>query len=379
MRNKPARNKPGTVAIHARNGMLRLRWRHQGKEYQLSLGKADTPLNRHTAQKTAAQIAIDIAAGHFDPTLAKYRTAPESKPPQSDAVTLFDLFIDSRQGETSGQAIASRYLPLRNNLQRFGQIQHEPGAREFVDYLRSRQSPRVANQNLSLMKSFGYWAILQGHWEQNHFEGIKPLKVSHHPNGKRSPFTIEEIRLLLSTAKTHPRWYHYHDFCMALLYLGLRPSEAIGLKWKHINWQPATITIAESLSRSPDGKTAGYARQSKTTKNQRIRVVPLHPDVLAMLQGRFNSAEPKPENLIFTTVRGYPIDDRNFCQRTWKELCQGANIPYRVPYAARHSLGSHLLESGASLAQVAAILGNRTETTARYYAHAINLPTMPGF
>lgn len=88
----------------------------------------------------------------------------------------------------------------------------------------------------------------------------------------------------------------------------------------------------------------------------------------------------KPEgDLIFATVTGKAIDDHNFSQRTWKDICTAAGIPYRVPYAARHSLGSHLLESGATIPQVAEVLGNNPETTARHYAHAINRPKMPGF
>jgi integrase len=147
---------------------------------------------------------------------------------------------------------------------------------------------------------------------------------------------------------------------------------------KHIDWQRHTVSISESLSRAPDGRTAGYARQAKATKNQKVRVIDLHPDLYIMLQGRFTPGA-KPDDLVFTTVNGVVIDYHNFSQRTWRDLCKAAGIEYRVPYAARHSLGSHLLENGATIPQAAAILGNRPETLARYYAHAINRPDMPGF
>jgi len=75
---------------------------------------------------------------------------------------------------------------------------------------------------------------------------------------------------------------------------------------------------------------------------------------------------------------GKPIDDHTFSQDIWKRICKNIGIE-RVPYAARHSLGSHLLEDGASIPQVAGILGNRPEPTARHYSHMLNRPNMPEF
>ncbi|MDS3860160.1 tyrosine-type recombinase/integrase [Thermosynechococcaceae cyanobacterium BACA0444] len=365
------KNKRGSVSVGVRSQLLRLRWRYQEREFHLSLGMPDTPLNRSISRRRASEIEQDIHLGQFDSTLKKYR--PQSHKGTLTTVQLFEQFTATREGLASPQAIKSRYYPLLNNLKRFGQdITSETQARSFVDMLRSRQSALIANQNLSLLKSFGDWAIKSEQWETNHFANIERLKATRTINPKRLPFTREETRKLLDAARLHPRWHGYHDFVMTLLYLGLRPSEAIGLRWQHLNWQQKTITICESLSRSPSG------RRAKPTKNNKTRVIDLHLDLLAMFQGRLSGGRP-PQELIFTTATGQPIDDHNFCQRTWKDLCKAAGIPYRVPYAARHSLGSHLLENGASIPQVAEILGNNPETTARYYAHAINRPQMPGF
>jgi integrase len=378
------RSKKGSVSITTRNKMLRLRWTYQGKEYYLALGCPDTPFNRTLAKRKVAAIEADLAYGAFDSSLEKYKDKPLLAPEEvkvQSTVELFTAFMEARQedGSTSGQAIASRYKPLLSNLKRFGKdIINEESAREFVDYIRSRQSPHIANQNLSLLKGFCAWGIEQGHITNNPFAVIKPLKVNHVVSPTRLPFTATEIRKLLDVARLHPRWHSYHDFCMVLLYLGIRPSEGIGLRWRHIDWQRRTILVRESLSRSPEGRTAGYARQKKATKNHKVRIIDLHPDLYTMLQGRFTPTV-QADDLIFTTVTGKAIDDHNFSQRTWRDLCKAAGIEHRVPYAARHSLGSHLLENGATIPQAAAILGNRPETLARYYAHAINRPDMPGF
>jgi integrase len=105
-------------------------------------------------------------------------------------------------------------------------------------------------------------------------------------------------------------------------------------------------------------------------------VVAIHPNLATVLTERRGDA--KPDDLLFRTPRGNPISDHDFSHRTWKRICERVGLE-RVPYAARHSLGSHLLEQGASIPQVAATLGNTPETTARHYAHMIDRPEMPGF
>ena len=144
-----------------------------------------------------------------------------------------------------------------------------------------------------------------------------------------------------------------------------------------IDWQNQSVTIAESLPRNEDGRTAGYARQRKDTKNHKVRRVTIHPNLFTVLQGRM-PPDAKPNALIFLSQKGLPIDDHNFSQRPWKVICNQVGID-RVPYSLRHSLGSHMLERGATDAQVAQVMGNTPETVNRHYAHAISSPEMPGF
>ena len=91
MPRKPRRNKRGSVSVSTRNEMLRLRWTHQGRPFQLALGLPDSPINRHRAEILAAEIAADIAREQFDATLAKYRPQPEPEP-EAPTLTTADLF-----------------------------------------------------------------------------------------------------------------------------------------------------------------------------------------------------------------------------------------------------------------------------------------------
>jgi len=373
-------------AVHVRHRgkggkYLELRWTYQGQPFRMSVG-LNTPLNQHNAKQVAAQIEWDMVTGQFDPSKEKYQPKTLVDEPETLSTgALFEAFIEFRHQEgTSDQTIASKYRPLLANLKRFGQdVTTEKEARAFLDLLRSRQSPLIANQNLKLLKGFGDWTVERSHLEANPFETIKPLRENQATNPARKPFSVEEIKRLLATAKENPKFQHYHDFCMALLFLGIRPSEGIGLRWKHVNFERKQVEIYESLSRAPDGKTSGGARQRKSTKNGTERILDINDPLLQMLLKR-RSPQSQPEDLIFRSPKGKPIDDHTFSQRVWKPLCKAAGVPHRVPYAARHTTISHLIDQGANVFQAAYVAGHKsTRMVIERYGHMINRPEMPDF
>lgn len=360
--------------------MLSLRWTFGGQRYSFALGLPDNFENRSAARGRADEIQADIRLDRFDSTLEKYRPNNTAKPTRSRQTTpqLFKQFIQNRlDNGTSGQSIASRYQPLLSNLKKFKRnITSETDAREFITTLRARQSPQIANQNLSLLRGFGAWACKSALWRENHFADIPRLKVSRTINPKRTALTRDEVAAFLTEIK-RSRYSHYHDYCLALFSLGARPSEVSSLRWCDIDWTNRRVMIANSLSRAPDGRTAGYARERKSTKNGRTRFVDLSERMMQMLRDRHHP-KAKSSALIFTTHRGQPIDDHNFSQRVWKPVCRAIGID-KVPYSARHTLGSHLLNENVPLTSVAAVLGNNPETVSRHYAHSLNRPKMPEF
>lgn len=376
---KPQRAKKGSVSVKQRGEYLHLRWSISGREFSLSAG-LNTPLNTYNARELATKIERDIAIGQFDSTLAKYKPTVEAEPiKHKTTVELFQDFIQFRRNTgTSEQAISTRYRAMLANLERFRKsIESETDARQFVDLLRTRQQPLTANQNLTLLKSFGDWTTNQKLTADNWFANIKPLKQGKTTSPTRKPFSRDEIKRLLATAKTHPKFYRWHDFCMVLLYLGLRPSEAIGLRWQDVDLHHPTVTVAESLTRDGDGRSSGTSRVRKPTKTQNSRTLPLPPSLLAMLKGRAAATQGNPDSLIFLSPKGKPIDDHSFSQRVWKPLCIAAEVPYRVPYACRHTVLSHSIESGMSIYQAQYIAGHASpKLILDTYGHMINRPKL---
>lgn len=381
------RAKRGSVQIIEQDGRLRLSYRVEGKRYRLLLRMSDTPINRHLAAPIAAAIERDIAYGEFDPTQQKYKDmlpshrdqTPQAAPALPTMAELFEQFTEHRRAEgTSGQTISAKYQPLLANLQRFGEIESQLDARRFMDMLKERQSNLVWNQNLGLLQTFMRWGIESGRLENNLFTGINPLRTSQ-ATRRRKAFTKDEISRILATVKTDRYYHHYHDFCFTLLHLGLRPAEAIGLRWKDIDLSRRQVTICESLARSEAGKTSGSSRIRKGTKTGNSRDLDMNEPVYKMFLNRHRS-DTSPEQLIFLSPKGNPIDDHSFSQRCWKTICKKAGVDHRPPYTARHTTLSHMIDQGATLPQVANVAGHKNNRmVAEVYGHMVNRPKMPDF
>jgi integrase len=369
----------GKIAIWSWNGWLYLRWGYKNAKYgPIALGHKS--VNRAIA--LAEVIEREMQIGVFDQSLERYFPKESQQEVVLSTGKLWELFTESRRQEgTSGATITAKYQPMAANLERWARaIDSEDTARAFVDYLRSRQSPTIANQNLALLKGFGRWCVEQNHWQVNYFEKLKPAKVQNAPK-RDNPFTADEVTQFLVAIKTDPHYFVYHDFAYCLFHLGCRLSELIGLRWGAIDFTRRTITISESLSRGDDGKTAGYARKRKATKTGNIRVLPMTETVYGLLMGRFQEAQPRsPDELVFTSATGRVIDDHNFSQRCWKSICEKAGIPYRPPYIARHTALSHIVESTGSLAQAAAVAGHSSlRMVSQTYGHLIAKIQMPSY
>jgi integrase len=364
---KPPRQraKKGSVSLKQRGDYLQLRWSVDGHPFSLSAG-LNNPLNNFNARELAAQIERDISLKLFDPTLDKYKPkliAHEQQVKPESTVELFSHYTQSRRDDgTSEQTISAKYKAISNHLKRFGQdITTEADALEFVN----------------LLKSFGDWATQQQAITFNPFAHIKPLKTTKTTSPTRKPFSRDEIKRLLEAAKTHRTLYKMHDFCMTILYLGLRPSEAIGLRWQDVDLVRGEVTIEQSLARNGQGQSGGSSRVRKPTKTGTIRTLGLPNSLLTMLRGRA-AANHAPKDLIFLSPQGCPIDDHNFSQKTWKKLCTLAGVPHRVPYACRHTVLSYGIETGGlSLKQAQYVAGHSTpRMVMETYGHMKDKPIL---
>ena len=229
----------------------------------------------------------------------------------------------------------------------------EEMAFSFRDWLLKRVQPITARERIGMLRSAWKWA---SHRSLVTTDPWKDVKVKVPPKQKPRPFTKEEIAKIFDRARSSENYQHFADLIVFCMSLGCRPGEAAGLHWKHLSEDCQQIWIGESWGRG----------SQKPTKTNQARAFELTPEIQEMLLNR-RPDKPKPNERVFYSPEGCPIDDHNFRNRFWKPLLAELDIPYRKAYSTRHTFTSHALDQGWSLSEITAITGNTEETVLRSY------------
>lgn len=225
-------------------------------------------------------------------------------------------------------------------------------------------------------------ATLRAALEHAYREEIVPRNVAKlvrterpEPKKPREPLTADEAVHLLKQLDEH----RHAALWTLLIMLGLRRSEACGLRWEHVDFEIGTLRIAQTIQRV-DGRL-----QVLGTKTRRSnRTVPLPSRCLYALAEYHRDLQErhgdgpgrpwKPEGFVFGTPWGTPLEPRNLT-RIWVKLCEDTGTR-RVPlHALRHTCVSLLLTLGVHPRVVMEIVGHSAmEMTMNVYGH-VNLDT----
>jgi len=350
----------GSVVVQNFKGWLRLRWSWGGKRYVLSTGLPESHVNRTIAERKAKLIERDILTEQFDPTLARYKPETISEN-QISAIELFEKFTEYKRKQLDVRSI-EKYFGLQTHLRQFFRSQKASDVTEdkgfqFRDWLSKKLAAITVRERLTMLRSCWQWGIKRGLVKVNPWMEVK-LKVP--PKQKPKPFTKDEIDRILKGFREDGIYCHYADVVEFLLSIGCRPGEAFGLKWKHLNDDCSVIWIGEAWSRG----------RQKATKTNEDRAFTLTPRLQKLLLKR-RPLKWHPDDLVFPSPRGKPIDDHNFRNRAWQTVLERVGVTYRKPYNSRHSFVSHAAEQGLSPSEISEITGHSEETIFRNYLGSV--------
>lgn len=162
--------------------------------------------------------------------------------------------------------------------------------------------------------------------------------------------TVEEARTLIKGIKGTP----YEALWSLLLNTGMRPAEALALRWKDV--QDGTVFVDRSLSFTSVGP---QIEKPKTAAGRRR--IPLTEDVLALLAERRSSGQHAgDEDLIFSNKAGDPLEWRVLKRRHFKPLLKKLGLPNIRGYDLRHTCTTLLLEAGVNPSAITQRLGHRS-------------------
>ncbi len=173
------------------------------------------------------------------------------------------------------------------------------------------------------------------------------------PNGETIP---GELTRLMKACRESESPDLYPAVVLALS-TGGRAQEILGLRWPQVDFTRRVATL-------------------HTTKNGEIRLLPLSGLALELLRER-GKAPPQDTDLVFPgrwtrdttnpakTPTRRPVDLRT----PWETALKRAGITDFRWHDLRHSAASYLAMNGASLAEIAEILGHKTLAMVKRYAH----------
>ena len=158
---------------------------------------------------------------------------------------------------------------------------------------------------------------------------------------------------------------------------GLRQAEVLGLRWSEIDFKTGVLRVRHQLTRG-DRSTPPRAARLKTKAG--IRDVILLADPATLLPTHLRATEkehglPRPDDFVFTTSTGGPMNYRNVSTRGLDKAAEAASLnPTGVAkltfHDLRHTYCSHLAQSGLDPVGVQRQMGHaRPSITMDLYVH----------
>jgi integrase len=161
-----------------------------------------------------------------------------------------------------------------------------------------------------------------------------------------------------------------------LLTTGLRPSEALALRWSDLDAGRGDLGVVRKLRR-PNSGGAWLVEDVKTAKGRRrVALIPATVEALARHRDRqavervIAGEGYRDSGLVFADPHGGALRGDGLYKYFWLPTLRRLGLPQVRLYDARHSAATMLLESGVPMRVVQELLGHSSmAVTADVYSH----------
>lgn len=210
------------------------------------------------------------------------------------------------------------------------------------DDLRKEVGPATVNRYLgALSKAFSN-AVREWHWVREN--PLRCVSKETEPQGRVRFLSDNERKGLLAACRESALPTLYLIVLLALT-TGMRRGELLGLRWPDVDLERQLIVLNK-------------------TKNRERRSVPIVPEVAALLR-EHAKVRRLDSDLVFPGNGSRPVD----IDTAWYAALDKAKIKNFRFHDLRHTAASYLAMSGATTAELAAVLGHKTLAMVKRYAH----------
>ena len=225
---------------------------------------------------------------------------------------------------------------------------------EFVSELAGRYRPSTVQIAVNGLRAFFRYlraAGLRGDRLEDAVPSVPRPRLATLPLHLDEP-TLR--RLLASLRRSTPCERRDRAMILCLARLGLRAGEVARIGLGDVDWRAGILTI----------------RTRKTGRGARL---PLPNDVARALVAYLRRGRPSTSArsvFVLHHLRvGAPMEARTVGDAVREALDRaGIHAPIHGPYVLRHTFATHLIRRGASLKEIADILGHRSIATTQIYA-----------
>ena len=220
---------------------------------------------------------------------------------------------------------------IRLNLSEYAQGQDRPGQKP--------RAPASVNRMRAALSAMFRFAIHQGIAVSNPVRRI-PSLTEHN---LRDRYLSKEEREALLKACRQSQWDRLHLLVLLAMMTGARKGELKSLRWEWIDFTLRQVRLPK-------------------TKNGQPRVLTLpHAAVRELMTFRHR------EGLVFQSSfrKAVPTDEK----KHWVRALKKAEIENFRFHDLRHTAASYLAMGGATLLEIAEVLGHRSIQTTKRYAH----------
>ncbi|MDC0918302.1 tyrosine recombinase XerD [Candidatus Marinimicrobia bacterium] len=236
-------------------------------------------------------------------------------------------------------------------------ILYDKHTKTFFRHLSKKKlSPRSVKRKFSSLSSYFIFLLDKKIIKNNPLNGIFTPKV---PKALPEILTIDEInKVFFESENTDNELLGLRDRCiLEMLYSsGLRVSELCNLKINNIQFDLNLIRFFGKGNKERMIPLTYYARrwlERYLTQSRRI----------------LSERSTKGSNFVFLSNNGLPLTRAAIWQSV-KKYIDKAGIPKDIsPHTFRHSFATHLIDGGANLVEVQALLGHADISTTEIYTH----------
>lgn len=228
----------------------------------------------------------------------------------------------------------------------------ESQIQEFIYSISKEVNPRSQARIISGLKSFYSYLVFENYITNSPLELIETPKI-----GRKLPDTlsVSEIDALISAIDLSKEEGERNRAMLEMLYsCGLRVSELVNLKISDLFFDEGFVKVS--------GK--GNKQRFVPINEQSVKYISfyfINRNKLEVVKGH--------EDFLFLNRRGKQLT-RAMVFTIIKRLAVEIGLKKTIsPHTLRHSFATHLLENGADLRAIQAMLGHESITTTEIYVH----------